>query len=180
MSKPKFYDARTGEWVTLDSMEELATFRWLQNEPRILSFCYHPNTYVLTSKAVYTPLDGATGLPAKKPRSLLKEHVYTPDFSITFPASDVGLVNFFKHPSYSGDGTVCTILIDVKGTWNPHGGDREFSLNQKMMYALKGLYVFKFMPKKHLRLDRCNKSSKYSLLDGFSAQSPCKQPQDIV
>lgn len=166
MNKPKVYDTRTGESVTLDSREELTTFRWLQNEPRILSFCYHPNTYLLTSKAVYTPLDGATGLPAKKPRVLLNSHSYTPDFSITFPASDRRLVNFFKHPSYSGDGTICTILIDVKGAWNPHGGDREFSLNQKMMYALKGLYVFKFMPKKHLRLAGGRDASRYELIDG--------------
>ena len=169
----RIFDQRTGEYVTLDSREELVTFKWLLNEPRILSFSYHPITYLLTPKAAYTPLERDTGLPAKKPRSLLKEHVYTPDFSITFPASDVGLVNFFKHPSYSGDGSICTALIDVKGTFNPHGGDREFSLNQKMMYMLKGLYVFKFVPNKHLRLEKDHGISRYSLLDGSNA-SACR------
>lgn len=166
----RIYDPRTGEHVDLDSREEMVTFKWLLNEPRILSFCYHPKTYLLTTKAAYTPLDADTGLPGKKPRLLLKEHSYTPDFSITFPASDVGLVNFFRHPSYSGDGSVCTALIDVKGTFNAHGGDREFSLNQKMMYQLKGLYVLKFVPKKHLRLDVVNGLRKFTLLDGASGK----------
>lgn len=81
MSKYTVYDPNLHQTLQLDSNEELLTYNWLlSNTDIITSFAYHPQSYLLTPKAFYD--DGG------KQKVLLREHSYTPDFLLTFPASN--------------------------------------------------------------------------------------------
>ena len=81
-------------------------------------------------------------------RSVFLAHKYTPDwqFSVTGKFRELPhglLVNEVKRPG--------TILVDVKGNHNLHGGDRVFPIHQKMMWHLKKLYVNKLIPQEFFK-----------------------------
>ena len=91
-----------------------------------------------------------------KPKFLMHPHVYTADFKITAFLDSKPLVDFFstcfKIPQESvyedieTGREVSDIWIDVKGEWMMNEG-RDFSINQKLVYAIHNIYINKFVPR---------------------------------
>lgn len=141
--------------IEFDSNEEIEFYCWckeLKKEEVIDYFNYHPKSFVLSEKKVYNTCD-KNG--KHKERHLLHPHEYTPDFEIILKPFtwqddikyfidkaefkiDILQYTMFQFPS---------IMIDVKGSFNKYGGDREFSINQKWVHDKHGIYVNKVVTK---------------------------------
>lgn len=132
------YDSRIKQYVLVDSIEEVETYKWLLLALKlgiITDFKYQPERFTLSEPIKYTNSKG-------KQKSLFQEHVYSPDFLITInPNCDI-LLDEFKVLKDN------QIYIDVKGEFARNDGGRAFSLNQKWMYQKYGLYIYKLIPKK--------------------------------
>lgn len=120
---------------------------------------YQPQSFVLTPRAVRHVTKRFKTKPDRvEERTLFQEHKYTPDWEVEF--TPLFFDNFPKHklllqdadskvtqpvePDFRGNG-VC--LIDVKGSWNLHGGDRIFPIHQKLMWYEHRKLVNKVVPK---------------------------------
>lgn len=133
--------------IDFDSVEELEFYHWCveaKNKGIILGFIYQPPSYTLSTKKTYTvPKQLKTKIRYDE-KTLLRPHVYTADFMLY---SEPG-TNMDKFPNYIFIGSGGEILIDVKGTFNMYGGDRELSINQKWLYDKFDIYVNKVVPEK--------------------------------
>lgn len=128
----------------VDSNEEVAFLHWcedaLKNELIKIdnSTFYQPNAYLL--------IDSVKIKTGKKEKTLLRAHEYTLDFIIkptkklyeVFPDIEKLLQTSFDD----------NIYIDIKGCFNKNGGDRTFSINQKLLYNRFHIYVNKVIPDK--------------------------------
>ena len=142
-------DPKTGKEYTFDSLEEWAFFHWLlemEDMGVVKSWIYHPPTYLLIDKEVYIPLSNNKG----KERSLLRAHSYTLDFEFTIDSkyaelfSKVFKIGHFNCPDENGS---LTLYVDIKGAFSRYDGDRSFSINQKLLYMVYGIYVEKIVVK---------------------------------
>ena len=107
----------------------------------VSSFAYEPESYDLIPKATYTvEVPRKTKPPKKVEKTLYRSHGYTPDWVFTPTAKFLELDHGLK---INDDGT---IIVDIKGSWNKHGGDRIFPIHQKLMYFRFGLHVEKLIP----------------------------------
>ena len=52
------------------------------------------------------------------------------------------------------------VIIDIKGSFNRHGGDREFSINQKWVFYKYGDYVNKVIPEKLFKSTWCPQGAR--------------------
>lgn len=130
--------------MNLKSTEEHQFAAWLFEALQhglVSDIMYEPKSY---------PLSGRVSVPVEKKmktktkivdKFLLHPHGYTPDFE--FVIHHTNLLNHFI--KIDGIGKV---VVDTKGSFNPHGGDRNFSVNRKWMYQVYGIYVNKIVPKK--------------------------------
>ena len=125
-----------------DSNEELDFYEWVKEAKGlgfVDSFEYQPPSFVLFP-----------GAKDAKGRSLVREHVYTADFRISFSDAWVefrkakGMKVFDRFDEK-------TVYVDVKGGYGRFGGDRCFSINQKWTYAAFGVYVWKVKPYEFFR-----------------------------
>lgn len=124
-----------------DSVEELEIWHWLNEAYEaglIKAFQHHSRSWTLSEKQTYTDFVQLKTKVVEKEKHLLRPHVYTPDYEI-FGAKNIGLIDAHQDGWH---------VIDVKGTFNMYGGDREFSINQKWMYDKHGVYVQKVIPEK--------------------------------
>jgi hypothetical protein len=79
-------------------------------------------------------------------KSLLQKHVYTDDFQlcIDYNSRYEKIMNkIFKETGIRG-----YKYIDIKGVFNKHGGDREFSINRKWVMEKHGKFINKIVPEK--------------------------------
>ena len=129
--------------LALDSKEELAFMYWLEEamEHNLVSkYTYQPCEYILFEKE----------------SSLLKSHIYTPDFSVCFTSKFLelhiayGWSKIFKIVNIDKEN-----IIDIKGTFNQNSGDRIFSINQKWIYQIYKVYVHKIIPEKLFSVTWC-------------------------
>jgi len=132
------------------SDEEWEFVLWLREAVReglVLSWDYESKTYPLFDKAVYVETVQMKTKVKHVERFLLHPAEYTPDFSFVLTEKGAGrLLKAFK-PSIGVNGR--QIVVDIKGSFNPRGGDdRHISLIQKAMFHLHGVYVQKIVPKK--------------------------------
>lgn len=138
-----FFDSVHGVNLKCDSQEEIDFLEWLieaKSKSLIDDFRYQPESFLLSDKVDYINLKG-------KCRSLFREHIYSPDFEVIFDSSkQLALAEEFKVPK---DKLNCAtkVVLDVKGTFNRNGGDRNFSINQKWVYQKHQVYVYKLVPK---------------------------------
>lgn len=107
--------------ITYDSKEEVEFAQWCEEAQRlgvINNYSYHNKVYTLSEKNKY-----------------FRAHIYTPDFQIE-------INDKFCHlfPDQ-------TMIIDVKGAFAKHDGERSFRINQKWVYDKYGIYIHKVIPK---------------------------------
>jgi len=129
--------------INFDSEEESEFYAWCEEAKQhgfVSDFEYHPPPFVLCERAsriVEVKLKTKTKLEEE---FLLNGHEYTPDFRVV-PTEKLGK---FKHKLKMTDDGV--YWIDVKGTFNQHDGLRSFSINQKWVYQVHGIFVNKVVP----------------------------------
>ena len=128
----------------LKSEEERQFSAWLfeaLQHSLISDVKYEPKSYVLSDRASMLVKKELKTKTKIVDRFLLHPHEYTPDFE--FVIHHIPLLTFF----IKIDG-IERVVVDTKGAFNLHGGDRNFSINRKWMFSKHGIYVNKIVPKK--------------------------------
>lgn len=147
-SKIKIFDKNQNRDIEIDSVEEWCFYNWvleLYDLGVVKEYIYQPDSFKLVDDKKYVPLYDN---PKGKERSLLRSHEYTADFKVKFDqAYGELLAGYFKIDSGMVQGDEIIIWIDVKGTFQRNGGDRAFSINQKLVYDKFGIYVQKTVPR---------------------------------
>ena len=145
----------TYDSIEFDSQEELEFWHWLNEAYEaglIAGYEYHKRSWALSEKQTYTDIVELKTKIKEVEKHLMHPHVYTPDFEI-FGAKDIGLIDVHQDGWH---------VVDVKGTFNMYGGDREFSINQKWMYDKHGVYVHKVVPEKLFKKTWCPELVRYT------------------
>lgn len=152
----EIFDRLHSKTVYVDSVEESDMFNWLCEAAElglILDFQYQPEPIKLFDSVDYVN-------SKNKKRNLFREHVYTPDFIIKVkPGSVPDLDILFKIPYDRVTQSEYDVYVDVKGTFMSNDGGRSFSINQKWVYQLTGIYVQKIVPKDFFKKAGCPKES---------------------
>lgn len=152
--------------VEVDSSEEYYVYHWLMEAMKlgiVVDFEYQPEAFLLTDKAKYIP---AFGNPKQKEKHLLADHVYTADFKVLFNATHgEKLSEYFKIPIEAVDvqRNIATVVIDVKGGFMLHGGDRTFSIHQKLVWEKYKVYVQKVVPEDLFKKLGMPEAAKYTI-----------------
>lgn len=130
------------------SDEEWFMVLWLQEatgHELVESWSYEPRSFELFPPATYHETKQLKTKVKKVERCLHRGASYTPDFNIVF--TEKGNVVFgqaLKIPiQMAVDGEV---YIDIKGAYNPHDQPRYFSVIQKAMYHINGIWVSRVTP----------------------------------
>lgn len=143
------YDSVHSVQLECDSIEEVDFIQWCIEAvaKNILDeFRYQPDSFKLFDSISYLTVEG-------KSRSLFREHVYSPDFKLTFnPNKNLALAKEFKVTQQQLQNNAVDVYIDVKGTFAKSDGGRSFSINQKWTYAKHGIYVYKLVPKDFFKM----------------------------
>lgn len=124
---------------------------------------YEPVSYLIFPEAKRHELKKLKTKPDRlEEKSFLRSHSYTPDWEVVFtpeffrvfgdrhklwlldPDDDSGKTRALGSKGFAGKRGYCA--IDVKGSWNPHGGDRIFPIHQKAMWYFYGVPVNKLIP----------------------------------
>ena len=87
----------------------------------VQDFVYQPKTFTLSDPVKYTDSKG-------KERTLFREHVYSPDFTIDF--DHIKYPNLYDEFKYVSNGN--RAYVDVKGGFNRT--QRSFNTDRKWMY----------------------------------------------
>lgn len=124
---------------------------------------YQPPAYALAPKATRQIWKSfKTKPPEPRERHMFHPHVYTADWSVVwgakffevFPHAPLLLVDADDRKSreildlqfYAKQGIKGWGILDVKGTYNQHGGDRAFPIHQKWMWDKFGIPLTKIVP----------------------------------
>lgn len=139
-----YRDAFHGVDLMMDSIEECDFLEWCVEAAQlglVEDFQYQPPSIKLFDAVDFIALDG-------KKKSLLREHVYSPDFLVVVKARAYQtLAKEFKLPHHALQSSTFQVYLDVKGTFQKSDGGRSFSLNQKWVYQKTGTYIVKTIPK---------------------------------
>jgi len=139
--------------VEFDSREEIEFYMWLDeaaNHGLIFDgFTYQPMPYELSSKRTRLEVKQLKTKTKKVEKHLLHPHKYTADFQFRLTMKGERLNIFIA------DRSTGLVVVDVKGGFNQHGGDREFSINQKWVFDKYGVYVNKVVPEKLFEASWC-------------------------
>lgn len=143
------YDSVHSVQLECDSVEEVDFIQWCieaVGQNILKDFRYQPDSFKLSDSISYLTVDG-------KSRCLFREHVYSPDFILTFePNKYLALAKEFKVTLQQLQNNTIDVYIDVKGTFAKSDGGRSFSINQKWTYDKHGIYVYKLVPKDFFKL----------------------------
>ena len=139
-SKPTF------DGIEFDSNEEIEVYQWIQEAIKAgliygPSLSYQPAPFLLSprqSRKEYKRLKTKIKLVDK---FLLHPHEYTADFEFEVTSTGCGCRLPFE---MCDDGPYVT--IDVKGSFNAHGGDRGFAINQKWGAMQCDITSYKWRP----------------------------------
>lgn len=130
------------------SDEEWSVVRWLHDAVRIYlvsAWSYEPETLTLFAPEKYEERKQLKTKVKMVQRCLHRGAVYTPDFRIDLTKKGSTLLyEAFKESLLTGKGSV--VYIDVKGAFNPHDQPRYFSVMQKIVYSIHGLWVKRIVP----------------------------------
>ncbi len=140
----EFFDSFHNQTLQCDSDEECDFIAWLLEAQQLgvaVDFKYQPQTYVLSEAVKYTNAAG-------KQRTLLREHVYSPDFEVMFnPTNFKKLAEELHLSEEQAKQNSFTACIDVKGTFAKADAGRTFAINQKWLMQRHNVYVCKIVPK---------------------------------
>lgn len=142
--------------ITFDSHEEIWVYKWLEEAVIagfVESFAYQPVAFDLISKKSYSVEVELKTKTKTVDKHLLHEHIYTADYS--FVATEK--LKKLNHKMFSHDDTY---LIDVKPSFQRFGGDRSFSINQKLVYDKYQIFINKVIPQKLFELTWVPKNVK--------------------
>jgi hypothetical protein len=138
--------------IVFDSLEEIEFYLFLRDCLKyklIKSFIYQPESLELIPKATLTykqPYKRKAGYKEIE-KTLYSAHKYTPDFKFKpLPLFWMIFPQAYKILRYSDIDK--HYYIDVKGAYNRFGGDRQFSLNQKLAYQKFQIHINKIIPEK--------------------------------
>lgn len=141
--------------LNMDSTEECDIIEWCIEAAQlgiIQDFEYQPKSIKLFDSVEYVTFDG-------KRRTLLRDHIYSPDFSIIFiPETSKTLCKTFKLSLQDMQCKSFQVYLDVKGTFQRNDGGRAFSMNQKWVYQKTGIYIVKIVPKDFFKICGCPQS----------------------
>ena len=156
---PTAIDKYTNETIEFDSAEEKQFYNWLielrdaglVEKWDSINDIYQPASFKLFDTAKYNELSKGK----LKECTLLREHIYSPDFKLTFTKKFYEtfprevLKKYFKFLPISEDlSDISPVYIDIKGTFNSNAGDRVFSINQKWVYLIHKQFINKIVPEK--------------------------------
>lgn len=151
----KQYDSFHNVDLEVDSAEECDFIEWCCEAAQlkvIKDFEYQPKPISLSEPINFIDAKG-------KRRSLLRDHVYTPDFRIQIdPRASQKLCIQFKVPYEAMNLESFDVYLDVKGTFQRNDGGRAFSINQKWVYQKTGIYINKIVPVKFFAECGCPKA----------------------
>lgn len=116
--------------LSFDSTDEIFMYQWLlqlKQHNIIDQIVLQPESFELSQKVTHPITD----------KSLLRPHVYTADFKITFKNKHEKLKQLFNldYQQY---------YIQVKPGFDRSNMTRLFTINQKWIYQKFGVYIFKF------------------------------------
>lgn len=140
--------------ITIDSLEEWQFFCWLDEAKSlgiVQDYEYQPEEFLLTEKQYYIP---TYNNPKQKEKLLTREHVYTSDFRIVFNKTYGEILSsVFKINDAMIDRDLNTIVawVDIKGSFNRNGGDRIFSVHQKIVHEKFKIFIHKIVPKEYFK-----------------------------
>ena len=127
------------------SDEELEVYCWLKETESfnlVSDIEYQPEAFSLCSRASVQVKKQLKTKIKMVDKFLFHAHVYTPDFEFeAMPA----IGRLFVSPLFAPNKPV---VIDVKGSFNPYGDPKQFSINQKWVWDKYGVYVEKIVPEK--------------------------------
>jgi hypothetical protein len=132
---------------------------------------YEPHSYLLSEKLVMFS-------DKKKPKILLQEHKYTPDFTFKIVEKYSQILEKMGFIKNSEDNSV---IIEIKPKFNMNNMNRLFSVNQKWVWSKYGIFVQKivvddlfeetFVPKRYIKTDKNLKNRvikyDYKLIDDY-------------
>lgn len=130
-----------------DSDEELWIYHWLKEAEKyrlIKDIVYQPMSFELAPRASVMVSKRLKTKTKDVDKFLFHPHSYTADFAFSFVSDAVEYA--FKHNNigqFSRD-----IIIDVKGSFNKFGDQKQFAINQKWVWQKFGIYVEKIVPEK--------------------------------
>jgi hypothetical protein len=133
------------------SDEEYQIFLWLveaENIGLVKGWMYESRSFSLITKATRPHFVKLKTKIREEQKHLLNGHSYKPDFNFLGVRAHPLAKMLAGAILVSYDGMFWT---DVKGTFNPHGGDRVFSINQKLVYNRYKIYVNKVIPEKFFK-----------------------------
>lgn len=180
--KLTFTDTLINFTYDADSAEEIAVYNWCIEAVEaglILPWSfdnpiYQPISITVADSVIKTPennyITALENVKDSKGKILLRGHSYTPDFYISLTDKFISMfpdvISKMLRPS-----SICTdennkhianVYIDVKGSFNLHGGDRVFAINQKWVYQKTGILINKLIPDELFAYTFVPKAEKYT------------------
>lgn len=146
--------------IEFDSEEERLFYIYcleLKEAGYIKEFTFHQESFVLSEPVKYTWIKKLKTKDKEMETTLLREHVYTPDFWILWDAKASGIfyldhdgatklsdVPFVNNIDNGGDdaGT----YVEIKAAFDFNNMTRLFTINSKWMYQEHNIYVQKIIP----------------------------------
>lgn len=128
------------------SDEEFYFYCWLleaEHENLIAGIVYQPEPFELSPRFSVKYNKQLKTKIKEIDKFLFHPHFFTPDFK--FEIIHVVLDKFFINTAYMGK---FKIIVDVKGGFNKYGDPKQFSINQKWVYADYDEYIEKIIPEK--------------------------------
>lgn len=146
--------------VEFDSEEERLFYIYcleLKEAGYIKKFTFHQDKFVLSNPVKYNWIKKLKTKRKKMESTLLREHIYTPDFWILWDAKAFGIF-YLDHDgttklnnipfvnNIDRNGNDIGSYIEIKPSFNVMNMVRVFSLNQKWMYQEHHIYIQKITP----------------------------------
>ena len=135
------------EGIEFDSQEEVQFYIFLRDLKQygyVKHFTYHPDPFLITP-SVHKDIQtfSKSGKPVVKTKTIFRQHSYTADFKVQVDLEKfLPLVNQKINLLINGD----TFFVDTKGSFNNYGGDRLFSIHQKLVYDKFKEFINKIVP----------------------------------
>lgn len=138
-----------------DSKEELYVYWWLkelQDNGFIIHIDTNPESFILSEEVKEKLLKTTTKGTRERLRTILREHIYTTDFKVTWDKKAKGI--FYKTMVEPSDEILPFVAspeenityLEVKPLFDQNNMERLFTVNQKWMYDKYRIFINKVIP----------------------------------